>query len=468
MIGTPPGREEARGYADSHFSDFLGSLETLCRIPSVSSDEGVSDSMREAAQAVVEAFRVAGLEGARILEVEGAAPYAYAEWLGAPGAPTLLVYGHYDVQPAGRLDRWLSPPFEPTERGERLCCRGSADDKGGFMMHVAAAASWLKGPGRLPVNIKFLIEGEEEIGSPHFGQLLEKEGGSLAAELLVISDASNFALGVPALTYRYRGACVIDVSVKCLERPVHAGLVGGAVPDAAQILCALVASLTDGLGELRLPYFLERRAALSEEEARSLRELPFDEAEFKREAGMVGGLGLCGSPSISVYERLWARPALTISALEARPMKEALPALVDRASARLVLRTVPDMDSAEAGAALIEWLKDRAPFGVEVEARILASLPWWRGELSGPATEAARRALKAGYGAEAVMMGSGGTIGFVRPFAEALGSPPCLLLGVEDPGCGAHSENEGLHLGDWRKAIASMVHLYDELAGIDH
>jgi len=271
-------------------------------------------------------------------------------------------------------------------------------------------------------------------------------------------------VGRPALTYRYRGVCVLDLSLRCLDRPLHSGIFGGAVPDAAQILCKLVASLTDSRGELAPPYFSKCLAPLSRAERASLRALPFDEAVYRSEAGMAEGLELCGSPSASVFERLWARPALALAGLDARPMKEAVPALVDRASLRLVLRTVPDMDSRQAGEALIAWLREAVPFGARLEAKILAALPWWRGEFDGPMTAAASRALRAGYGKEALMVGAGGSLGLVRPFVEALGGPPCILLGVEDPRCGAHSENEGLHLADWRKAIKSMVHLYAEVA----
>jgi acetylornithine deacetylase/succinyl-diaminopimelate desuccinylase-like protein len=383
-----------------------------------------------------------------------------------PGAPTILLYGHHDVQPPGRPEKWLSPAFEPTERGGRLYGRGTADDKGGCMTHVAAVTAYLKGAGGLPCNVKFVIEGEEEIGSENLGKFLEKYKHLLAADFIVLSDTANFDTGVPALTYQLRGIVQVDLEVKVLDHPVHSGMWGGPVPDPVQILADLIADLRNKDGSLNIPGLYKDVAKPSKKQLKRIRSLPFDEKKFKKDAGTVKGTKLWGEKGYSVYEQIWTRPSLTVIATESHEFAGSSNQIVDSARARLSLRTVPDMDGRKAGEQLVKKLTKKPPFGVEVTAKINGSTPWWTTDPDGPAFEAARRALKAGFKKEAAMIGAGGSIGFVQPFSDLLGGAPCLLTGVEDPPCNAHSENESLHLADFKKCIASTVYLYDELSRV--
>jgi acetylornithine deacetylase/succinyl-diaminopimelate desuccinylase-like protein len=448
---------------EAQFAEFKGTLIDLARIPSVSAEGFPREEVARSAQAFADLLRRLGLRNVQILEIPGVHPYVYGDWLERPGARTLLLYGHHDVVPPGPPERWQSPPFEPVERGGRLYGRGTADDKGGILVHVAAVAAYLRTAGSLPCNVKFLIEGEEEIGSVNLGRFLERYRGQMSADAVVLSDTSNFDTGVPALTCQLRGLCQVDVEVRCLERPVHSGQKGGAVPDPVQILCGLIADLTSKDGSLNIPGLYRRVATTARQRAR-IRRLPFDPARFARQAGLRKGVKLAGERAYSVYERLWTRPSLSVIAFEAHPIRGSSNQILEAARARISMRTVPNMDSREAGELLIRKLTRKPPFGAQVEARIVRSTPWWATDPEGPAFDAARRALRAGFKKEAALIGAGGSIGFVQPFSDLLKGAPCLLTGVEDPACGAHSENESLHLGDWRKCMRSAVYLYDELS----
>jgi acetylornithine deacetylase/succinyl-diaminopimelate desuccinylase-like protein len=452
---------------DRDFAAFKKRLIELARIPSVSAEGFPANEVRRSADAFAGLLREVGLANVEVLDIAGVHPYVYGDWLGAPGAPTLLLYGHHDVVPPGRPEQWRSPAFAPTERGGRLYGRGTSDDKGGILVHVAAVAAYLRTRGALPCNVKFVIEGEEEIGSGHLPRFLERYAEKLAADAVVLSDTSNFATGVPALTYRLRGLCQVDVEVRCLERPVHSGQKGGPVPDPAQILCRLISGLTADDGSLDVPGLYRRVDRPTAPQRARIRKLPFDEKAFARAAGLLPGVRLAGEKAYSPFERMWTRPSLTVIALESQPILGSSNQIVDSARARLSLRTVPNMDSREAGELLIRKLTRQPPHGAHVTARIVRSTPWWATDPEGPAFDAARRALKAGFGRDAVMMGAGGSIGFVQPFADFLHGAPCLLTGVEDPACGAHSENESLHLRDWKKCMRAAVHLYDELSRVE-
>jgi acetylornithine deacetylase/succinyl-diaminopimelate desuccinylase-like protein len=466
MAQTNGSVKAALGYLDEHFDDFKRTLIELSRIPSISAEGFPPDEVRRSAQATADALRAIGVENTQVLEIPGVHPYVYGDWLRKPGAPTILLYGHHDVQPPGRPEKWQSPEFEPTERDGRLYGRGTADDKGGVMTHVAAVASYLKSSGELPCNVKFVIEGEEEIGSENLGRFLEKYKHMLAADFIVLSDTANFDTGIPALTYQLRGICQVDVEVQCLERPVHSGMWGGPVPDPVQILCKLIAGLQGKDGGLDVPGLYKKVAKPKGKQLKRIRKLPFDEKKFRRDAGMMKGMKLAGEKDYSVYERIWTRPSLTVIAMESHEIKGSSNQIVDAARARLSLRTVPNMDAREAGTLLIKKLTNKPPYGAKITAKINGSTPWWTTDPEGPAFEAARRALKAGFKKDTAMIGAGGSIGFVQPFADMLGGAPCLLTGVEDPACNAHSENESLHLGDWMKCMRSAVYLYDELSRV--
>jgi acetylornithine deacetylase/succinyl-diaminopimelate desuccinylase-like protein len=368
------------------------------------------------------------------------------------------------VQPPGRPERWLTPAFEPNERSGRLYGRGAVDDKGTFVTHVAALRAWLETAGRLPLNVKLLIEGEEEIGSPGLGVFLRRFGPALAADVAVLADTGNFDVGHPALTYQLRGICQVDVELRCLKQPVHSGFFGGPTPDAVRILARLLAGLERPDGSLDVPGLYRDVAKPGARQRRRLRSLPWSDARFRASAAMRPGTRYVGERAYSVWERLWTRPALTVIALEAHEVAGSSNQVLDAARARLSMRTVPRMDERRAGALLVKRLTARPPAGARVTARVTGTARWWTCDPEGPAFEAARRALSAGYGREAAMIGAGGSIGFVKPFSNALGGVPCLLMGVEDPESAIHSENESVHLGDFRHGMRAAVHLYDELA----
>ena len=456
----------ALAYLESNFENFKKTLIELSKIPSISAHPFPKEAVARSAEAVADALRATGVENVQVLTIEGVHPYVYGDFLHTKGAPTILLYGHHDVQPVGNETRWATAPFEPVEKGGRLYGRGVADDKGGVMTHVAAVACYLKTVGPLPCNVKFVIEGEEEIGSENLGAFLKKYRKMLDADFIVLSDTANFDTGVPALTYQLRGIVQVDVEVETLKQPRHSGMWGGPVPDPVQVLSRILADLTAADGKLNVPGLYNKVAKTGAKQLARIRKLPFREAQFKKEAGTLQGVRLAGEARYSVYERLWTRPSLTVIAMESHPFRGSSNQIVNAARARLSLRTVPNMDGADAGRLLVKRLTKNPPYGAKVTAKVTGNSPWWTTDPEGPAFEAARRALKAGYGKETAMIGAGGSIGFVGPFEKTLGGVPCLLMGVEDPYCNAHSENESLDLADFKKSIRSAIFLYEELSRV--
>ena len=432
-------------------------LAELVSVAGVSARWFPPEEVRRSAAAVAETLVDYGMRNVQLLETAGH-PAVYGEYFVSPEAPTILIYGHHDVQPPGRAERWISPPFEATVRDGRMFGRGTADDKGGFLAYLAATRACASA-GALPCNVKLLIEGEEEIGSPHLEALLADHRARFACDFIVLCDTPNFALGVPALTYRLRGNCIVDVEVRCLEHPVHSGQGGGLVPDATMILCSMLARLQNGDGTLAIPG-LDEHVLVDAAQRAAMRALPFDAGSIRRHFGVLDEVRLHSDS----WEGVWAAPSLTITAVEAVPLAQAANQIADAARARLSLRTVRDIDSNEAGKLLVRALLSDVPQGAEVRATVIGGPNWWEADPQHPLFEVARRALSRGFGADAVMIGSGGSIGFVRPFADLSGDVPPLLTGVQDPRSNAHSENESLHLGDWEKAMAGAVYLFHGLA----
>ncbi len=409
---------------------FRDELDALCRIAGVSASDPVQ--VRASAEAVARLLERYGIGDVRLLEIEGAHPSVYGRIHVRDGAPTVLVYAHHDVQPPGNLGLWSTPPFEPVERDGRLYARGASDDKAGVIAHIAAVASY----GRsLPCNVTFFIEGEEEIGSPNLPAFLERYRDLLHADCVVLADTPNYDTGIPALTYRLRGMCQIDVEVRCLERALHSGRGSGATPDAIAILCQLIASLAEP-------------AAVRGEDPR-----------FREAMGVLDGVALVGDA-----EDTWTKPAITVIGLDAPPVASSFNQISPSARARLSLRTVPPDDSAAAGERLVHRLMSFPMPHAIVTARVVKSVQWWITDPSGPLFDAARRALTRGYGADSRLIGSGGTIGFVGMFEEAFPGTPLLLMGVEDPPCNAHAEDESLHLQDWARCTRSAIFFYEELS----
>jgi acetylornithine deacetylase/succinyl-diaminopimelate desuccinylase-like protein len=454
-------------YVEEHFDDFLQTLTRLSRIPSVSAAPFPPSEGRRSAEAVRDAMAEVGLVNCTLLEVDDAHPYAYGEWLGAPGRPTLLLYAHHDTQPPGRPTHWKTPPFEPTLREDgRLYARGIVDDKAGIVTHLAAIEAWLSTEGKLPVNVKLVVEGEEEIGSEHLEACLAKYKERLRADVIVLTDTANLEAGLPSLTYRLRGIVSVGLEVSALDHPLHSGMWGGPIPDPVQAMAKILATLTDLDGKPAIAGLFDEVRAPSPAEREALAKLPFDRAKFRADAGILSGVRLVGEKDFSVYEQLWLRPAVTVIALEASPIQGSSNQIVPSARARISVRIVPDMDPERTTRLVCEHVERVAPWGVKVTLTPESAGPAWICVPEGKAFEAAKRALARGFGREVALIGAGGSIPFVGPFAAAFGGAPALLIGLEDPICNAHSENESLNLVDWKKALKGAVYLYEELATI--
>jgi len=451
---------------DRGIEDAIGDLVALSRIPSVSAPGFDPAQVARSAEAVALLLGRSGMEAVEILALPGAHPYVVGEWLHAgPDAPTILVYAHHDVQPPGRESHWRTPPFEPTRRADgRLYGRGVVDDKAGIALHVAAQRAWLDATGALPVNVKWIVEGEEEIGSGHLAAFLRAHRERLDCDVLVLSDTANLDTGIPSLTTSLRGIVQVDVTVRALDHPIHSGMWGGPVPDAATALTSLLARLVDDRGAIAVPGVYDDVPELMADERAALAALPFDAAAFRRDAGMAEGTHFIGESDRTIYERLWHRPSLALTALEGMPLATAANQLMAEARARVGVRVAPGQDAQRVAELVRAFVQRDPPAGVRVETAIPAAVPGWKTRAEGPAFDAARRALRAGYGRDAVSIGCGGSIPFVGPFVDVLGGVPALLLGLEDPPCNAHGENESLDLADFQKAAHSAAHLMTELA----
>lgn len=439
-------------------------LEALVRIPSISADPEHFDDVDACAVSVAELMRDAGLHDVRELRVDGGLPYVVGEWTEQPDAPTVLLYAHHDVQPPGYVDRWSSDPFEPRERDGRLFGRGSADDKAGAVAHVAAVRAWLRTAGELPCNVKVLIEGEEEIGSPGLAGFLDAYAAELQSDVLLLADAGNWSVGTPGLTYSLRGLSDLDVRVRALDGPVHSGMAGGAVPDPVLALAQMLATLVDEHGDPVFDGCWDDYDAPDAAERARLAALPHDEAGLRRAWGMRPGVDIAGDPALSIFEKLWLRPTVTVIGIDGHPLAGSSNQIVAEAAARVSMRVGRGQDPHRLLDALATHLERHVPLGLELSIVRRDAVPAWHCEPTGWAFDATERALRAGFGVDPVYMGVGGSIPFVGPFADAFGGIPALLLGPADPGSRIHGEDESLHLGDWHKLIESEVRLLAELA----
>jgi cysteinylglycine-S-conjugate dipeptidase len=462
---VPDGLDDVAETLASQLTDTRSWLEDLVRIRSISAQSEHDDDCRRSAEATAGLLRRAGLEDVRLLEVAGAHPYVTGSWLGAgPDAPTVLLYAHHDVQPVGTPDRWNSPPFEPTERDGRLYGRGAADDKAGVLAHVAAIRAWLDARGELPVNVKVIIEGEEEIGSPNLQAFLTAHGPGLQADVIVLTDLTNWKIGWPGITYALRGMADVTVTVRSLAQPVHSGMWGGAVPDALTATARLLASLHDENGALVVPGFADDVRPMSDTERERLESLGADPDELREEVRMLDGVEFVGDAAHGLLERLWMQPTITPIGMDVPSVAASSNTLLSEIRTQLSCRLAPGQDPERALAALREHLERQTPWGLHVEVEFGEHNPAWVTEPGGPAWDAAVSAMTAAYGREPAAMGCGGSIPFVQPFSEAFGGAPCLLVGVEDPASNAHGEDESLHLEDFTKACLTEAFLLAALA----
>src|SRR5262249_42141756 len=376
--------------------------------------------VRASAEATASLLRERGFSKVQLLEVEGAHPYVYGEILEAPGKPTLLLYAHHDVQPAGDEAAWASPPFEPTERkggpdnSPRLYGRGAADDKAGIVVHTSAVESWRKGSGGLPLNVKIVVEGEEEVGSGHLTEFLKKHAKLLQADAIVLTDTSNFETALPSITTALRGIAVFSVVVRVLKQSVHSGMWGGPVPDPVMGLCRMLASLTHPDGSIAIPGIKEQVKPLTEAERKSIAALPGDEAHFRKQAGLRPGVELLGNGT-HPWEMNWRQPSIAVNAFQASSRKDARNIICDSAWARLGVRLVPNLDPKDVQKRVIDALKKSAPWGLQVDVHADDAAGWWYTGSSHPAVQAALRAPKKGYGAGPGAMRCGGRSPLLQP-----------------------------------------------------
>ena len=433
-------------------------LFAFLRIPSVSARSEHRADVAAAARWLAERMREAGLE-ATIHPTEGH-PIVVGEWRGAPGAPTVLVYGHYDVQPAEPLELWDTPPFEPTIRDGNIYARGSVDDKGQLYLHVKALEAHLKTRGTLPVNIVVLAEGEEEVGSDNLSAFVEGHAEQLRCDAVVISDSSMFAPGLPSILSSLRGLAYFQVDVRGPKGDLHSGSYGGAVVNPATALCRMIATLHDADGRVAISGFYDRVVEWEARLREQVRALPFDEETFLEE---VGAPALGGETGYSTLERIWARPTCEINGLlsgyTGEGAKTVLPAT---AMAKVSCRLVPDQDPAEIERLMERHLERAAPKGVRVTVTHLHGGRPWRAELAGPLFDAGRRALAASFGRDPVIVGEGGSIPVVSDFQRILGAP-VLLMGFGLPGENAHAPNEWMSDENFTKGMRAAAMLWEEM-----
>ena len=452
--------KEIEAYLDNHREAFEQDLFALLRIPSVSADSTRKPAVREAAQWVHDHFRQLGLK-AELIETAGH-PLVYAETPPVPGKPVVLVYGHYDVQPPDPLHEWISPPFEPTVRNGNVYARGATDDKGQMLTHLKGVEAWLKTVGKLPLQVKFLIEGEEEVGSSSLETYLASHAEKLACDAIVISDTAQFGPGQPAITYGLRGIAYYEVRLYGPRQDLHSGTFGGGVTNPAMALARMLTALIDPQdGRIQVPGFYDDVLPLTPEERAQFAALPFDQAKFQE---FLGISGVTGEADYSTLERRAARPSCDINGLwsgyQGEGCKTVLPA---HAGAKFSFRLVPNQDPAKISASLRKYFESLVPPGIRMELDDKHGAPGFVVSLDSPYIQAAARAIESGFGTAPVYIREGGSIPIVTKFAEAL-TGNVLLLGWGLNDDNTHSPNEKFHLADYHRGIRSSARLWQELA----
>ena len=437
----------------------LDELKSFLRIPSVSTlPEHVPDVQR-AAQFVADSMKTAGLENIEIIPT-AKHPLVYADWLHAAGKPTVLCYGHYDVQPPDPLDEWISPPFEPTVRDGNLYARGSADDKGQMYMHIKAVEALLSTTGTLPVNLKFLIEGEEEVGGESVAKYVAENPAKLKADVALVSDTELFAEGLPTLCIGLRGLIYTEIEARGPARDLHSGMYGGAAPNAVFGLIELLAKLKDANGKIQIPGMYDDVEPPTPAEKRSWEHLPFDEKDFL--TNEVGSTQLTGEPGYSVLERTWARPTLEVHGIAGgftgAGAKTVIPA---RATAKVSMRMVPNQNPEKILAAYKKFVAANTPAGIQTEVRVLSWGPAIMVNPDHPAIHVAARAFRDILGKETVFIRSGGSIPIVGDFAKHLGIPT-ILMGFGLPDDGLHSPNEKYKVANYYAGIMTIAHFFEQ------
>ena len=450
-------------YLEQHRDRFVDDLKAALRIPSISAQPEHRDDVRRCADHIAAHLRELGMTGVEVVPTAGH-PVVYGEWLGAPGRPTALLYGHYDVQPPEPLELWTSPPFDPTLRNGNLHARGAVDDKGQVYMHLKAIEAHMKVHGRLPVNLKVVIEGEEEVGSEHLEAFINSRRERLDADVIVVSDTTMLGPDQPSLCYALRGILYTQIEVQGPARDLHSGHFGGAVQNPANALAAIIAALKDGDGRITVPGFYERVRALSAAEREAMRGLPFDEAAFIAETGASQAWGEKGYTTL---ERATARPTLDVNGMwsgyTGEGSKTVLPAF---AAAKVSMRLVPDQDPPELFSRFEAYVKKLAPPSVGVKVLDLHHAVPFLTDPDHPALAAARRALARAWTKPPVMTREGGSIPVMATFQRTHGLPSILMgFGLDDDQ--VHAPNEKFSLSSFHGGTKSVAYLYEELARKD-
>lgn len=447
-------------YYQDHQAEFLEGLKTWLRIPSISTMPEHKPDIRRAAEFAASELRAAGMPRVELIEGEGN-PLVYAEWLQAPGKPTLLLYGHYDVQPPDPLEEWKSAPFEPEIRGEDIFARGASDDKGQTYILIKAVEGFLKTAGKLPVNVKFLIEGEEEMGGEHIAAFVASGDPRLKADAAVICDTEMFAPELPTLCVGLRGIVYGELIVTGAKQDLHSGVYGGAAPNPIMAIAEILTSLKDRDGHIKVPGFYARVVPPSVEEREAWARLPFNEEEFRSKE--MGAPEVTGEPEVDVLERMWARPTLEVHGIRGgftgEGAKTVIPA---KALAKLSMRLVADQDPVEATRQLQEAVKAVCPKGVTAEYRPVHSGAPSLVDPTNRFVQAAAKAMTEVFGTQTVYIRSGGSIPIVGLFDKHLGIPS-VMMGFGLPDDNLHSPNEKFHLPNFYRGIEAVARYFETL-----
>ncbi len=448
-------------YYEQHHQEYLEGLKTFLRIPSISTLTEHKSDIQKAAEFVRGELAKAGLQEAQLIE-GGGNPLVYAEWLGAPGKPTILFYGHYDVQPPDPLDEWTSPPFEPAIRNGNIYARGSADDKGQTYILIKAVDGLLKQHGKLPVNVKFLIEGEEEVGGEHIESYVASKPARIKADAAVICDTEMFAPELPTICVGLRGIVYGELIVQGADHDLHSGVYGGAAPNPMQAVAEILCALKDREGRIQIPGFYDRVQPPSAKEREAWARLPFDEQEYKEKE--VGVKALVGEPGVPLFERLWARPTLEVHGIRGGFIGEGAKTVIPaKAVVKISMRLVADQKPEEAAEQLKKAIAAACPKGVTAEFKLIHSA---RPSLVNPNNrfiKAAADAMKHVFGKETVYIRSGGSIPIVAAFDEFLGIPS-VMMGFGLPDDNLHAPNEKMNLANFFGGIEAVAG-YLELLG---
>jgi acetylornithine deacetylase/succinyl-diaminopimelate desuccinylase-like protein len=446
-------------FINTNRDKYVEELKAYLAIPSISALPQHAGDVKRCAEWTADEMRRIGMQNVRLIDTPGF-PVVYGDWLGAEGAPTILFYGHYDVQPVDPLELWESPPFEATVRDGEIYARGSADDKGQVFMHFKAIEAHLKQNGKLPVNIRIILEGEEEVGSANLDNFIKAHKDELSADVVVISDSPMFDRGIPSICYGLRGLVYFQIDIRGTKSDLHSGSFGGAVANPAYVLAGILAQMKDRGGRIKIPGFYDDVVELRAEERDQWKRLPFNEKRYAKE---LGAPRLFGESGYTTLERVWARPTFEVNGLlsgfTGEGAKTVIPAV---AMAKVSMRLVPNQDPDKIAGLFEDYVKKVAPKTVEVKVTRMHGGKPWMTDFDNKFVQAAGRAIQKGFGKEPVFNREGGSIPVVATFSEILGLPS-VLFGIGLPDENAHAPNEKLDLGNFHGGIIASAFLYDEI-----